>query len=146
MNIKGAAMNAEQTIVTKLDRGTLYLRSEFLGNYIRVEARNIEITIRPYAQYASAVEVRFVPRGARKVRGFVQTSYPSLVVLEGWDHFEPADAYRPSVVGGKVSAHLCHSEGWSRDFAAELDAYLAGNRAKVAADFRNHNPHSKYAA
>lgn len=132
----------DRAIVAKLNRGTLYVRSEFLGNYVAIEAKDIEVAFRPYAQYASAIEVRFTPKGARKPRGFIQDYSPSLVVLDGWGHFSPASAYD----GTSTSRHLCHSEGWSKDFAGELAAYLERSGAKIAADFRGHNPHSKYAA
>ena len=132
----------DRTIVAKLNRGTLYIRAEFLGNYVAIEAKDIEISLRPYAQYDSAIEVRFTPKGARKPRRLIQDYSPSLVMLDGWGHFSPVSAYD----GTSTSRHLCHSDGWSKDFAGELAAYLDLSGAKVAADFRGHNPHNRFQA
>lgn len=133
-------------------RATLYVRGEFLGNIHRVEARNVRIRIVKYAQYAAAVEVTFVPKGARRERVITQAYGPSLVVLDGWGHFEPGAAFvqvgEADADGTTVSRsrHSSCSEGWAKDFAGELDAYLASTGIEVAADYRGHDsrPHSYF--
>src|SRR5262249_49644193 len=47
---------------------TLYHQGDFGMAYRKLEARDVELFFRPYAQYSAAVRVRFTPRGARTQR------------------------------------------------------------------------------
>jgi len=124
-------------------RVTLY----FMGGlgYSKIEASSVSLALIAYAQYASAVEVKFVPKGARKERGFVQTFQPSLIVLDGWGHPDPdgiwdestkreGDGY--STVQAKYRS--CDPR-WASDFGTKLAGYLESSGAHVLADYRGHN-------
>lgn len=123
------------------EKVTIYFRGG-MGAYCKIEARSFEIEIGPYAQYGQAVTCRFVAKGARNPRGFVQTYQPSLVIVKGWGHFEPESMMGPaepgSVEGVTVARgrhSVCSSE-WSKNFGAALST----SAALVVHDFREHNP------
>jgi hypothetical protein len=120
---------------------TLYVRGEFLGNVVRIEAKECEIKIGKFAQYPSAVWVNFKRARERNTRCFVQSYAPSLVVLEGWGHPEPGSAWiegRATESGCVVSESKYSScdPRWASDFDAFLAAYLAESGATVVADYR----------
>lgn len=124
---------------------TVYTRSPM--GIVKTEGKNLEIKVRPYAQYKAAVEVRFIPKGKRKVQGFVQTYEPSVLVLEGWDHPEPDGMIDPASVrveGGvrtSMSRYLSCDPRWESDFRAMITPYIEKiGDAKVLADFKGHNP------
>lgn len=132
-----------------MDRVTIYFRGG-LGAISRVECRTAEVRVRGWAQYPAAVECRFVPKGARKERGFVQSYRPSLLVLDGWGHPEPDGMFdesqaevrqtRAGTVTSVMARYSACSDGWQRDFDAMVADYLERSGARVLADFRGHDP------
>ena len=132
------------TFLAEIPKGTLYLQSSMLGSYTKIEATNIKITTGRHAQYDCAVHVRFVPKGKRSLRGFVQDYHPTLVVLEGWGHFDPDDAFVRTSETSSITRHSSFSEEWETEFDAKLARYLASSKAVVLADFRGHKSSGRY--
>lgn len=126
---------------------TIYARSELGMGVRKTEARSFGYLVGPYAQYPSAVAFHFIGKGQRKVRGTVQTSGPSLLVLEGHGHPDPDKGFieLPSStpeVSASRSRYMSCDPRWQSDFDAMIGAYLASSGAKVVCDFREHNPHA----
>ena len=118
---------------------TVYAKG-FLG-YTRHEAKDLVVERKKYAQYSSAVSFQMRKTRERKYRGAVQTYHPTLVVLDGWGHFDPSkDTFEVTksttemtVSVGRYSS--CAPE-WDIEFAAKLDAYVAKTDATVLRDYR----------
>lgn len=132
-------------------RVTIYLRGEMFANYHKVEASAYAVSIEPYAQYPAAVRCGFRPKGCRRARGIVQTFEPSLLVLHGWGHPDPAPMmteYETQASGAEVrcSRFTSCSPEWKREFDAMIDRYLEGKRGLVVADYRGHDSHQPVAA
>jgi hypothetical protein len=144
-----ATTNSGTGSVVTFAKATIYLRG--MISMTRTEVRDLRIEIRPYAQYDSAVHVSFVPKGGRSRRGFVESHSPSLVVLDGWGHVEPASMFIASETSdsgvecsrGRYSA--CDPRCLA-DFGALLSAYVARTGAKIVADYRTHNASNRFSA
>lgn len=122
------------------EKVTLYYRGG-MGAYHKAEASAYYIEIGPYAQYGQAVFCYLIPKGGRSVRSFVQTFQPSLVVLKGWNHFEPDSMMLPAEKHGDVETSrgrysMCDPR-WDSDFSARLETKALGCR--MLHDFRGHN-------
>lgn len=115
-------MASEKQVVLKLEKGTMYLKTEMMGNIVPLEARDIEVYWAPFAQYERALHVEFVRKGARTRKRMVQPYKPSLVVLEGHGHTALNEALKP-----KGSTFISHDSSWDRTFATALTNYLSGN-------------------
>lgn len=120
---------------------TIYSRSRMLGGYRKTEARSVKAWIAPYAQHARAVHCEHVPKGARLTRHDVESFRPSILILAGHGHPDPADVFgdKRSADGATVSKSRFRSQdpAWSTEFDAMIDAYLAAHpEVKVVADFR----------
>lgn len=121
---------------------TIYYRSELMGTISSMECRSVEIEIRKYAQYENAVHVKFIKKGARKPRGFVQTHKPSLIVVEGHKNIKPLGMFE----GGKQvvsedmttteAKHTAFSDGYADDFDQMLEEWLAKSGRVMLADYR----------
>lgn len=142
-------MNASQikaNATHDLENVTIY-SCGFMGNYIKTECRTLSVAIGRYAQYPSAVHAVFVPKGKRSPRGFVQTSFPSLVIVKGHGHPDPAGiydggtSYKTGEVTMSRSKYSSCDDGWKNDFRAMLSAHVAATGAEVIADYHEHNPH-----
>ena len=125
---------------------TIYRASEFGMGFVKIECRKFGFEHRSYAQYGNAVSVHFVGKGKRKARGFVETSHPSCVVLEGHGHPDAPSAFTPweeSSTGCMVSKgrHSGFSPEWGNEFNAMINAYVAESGAKVLLDTRGNNPY-----
>ncbi len=140
-------MNLNNLISKKV---TIYTRG--VMGVTKIEARSYLVEVGPYAQYTAAVSFAFVAKGQRNPRGTVQTFQPSLLILDGWGHPDPAGAFTPAeksdsgamVSRGRFSA--CSPE-WSREFDVMIATYVAaaaagGKPVSILADYRGHNPHS----
>lgn len=130
---------------------TIYRKSEFGLGYTKVECRKFGFEHRKYAQYDGAIHVAFVPKGKRRVRGFVETSYPSCVVLDGHGHPDPDSpwtAWGSSETGCEVrqSRHMSFDPAWDKEFNAKMAEYLAESGATVVLDTRENDPYSANAA
>lgn len=131
-------------LITK--KVTIYFVGEMMGNVHRIKARAFYYQTGSYAQYPAAVEAVFIGKGKRTPRGIVQTAYPSLLIVEGWDNPEPDGIWAEEKVTGDgvTTARGRYSscdEGWRRDFDAKINPLIASGAIKVIADFRKHNSH-----
>ena len=127
-------------------RVTLYLIDSLLqGGYLQIEASRAQVRRVAYAQYNTAVELTYRPKRARHDRQIMQTFQPTLVILEGWGHFQPDEYYTPGTV--HEGQHCTVTQGafrgcageWRSEFTAMLDAYVAETGAKVVRDYRGAN-------
>jgi len=123
-------------------RCTVYTRSEFMGNIVKRECRSAEVARVPYAQYADAIQVKIVKKGARRARGWTITYHPYLLILDGHGHPEPAgmmDGGRVIRAGDGVtviqSAHASHDDAWAQDFDALIEGHIAKG-ARILYDAR----------
>ena len=137
-------------LTPKPSKVTLYFSGEMFGNYTKIEANAFDFEITNYAQYSSAVHAVFVPKGSRKPRGLWQTSYPSLVVLEGWGHPDPAammtEPSRDESTGISTSRSRfsAFDPRWKGEFRGMLEAHLKASGARVILDLHDHNPHAPF--
>lgn len=150
-------MNASEKARESLidSRVTIYFRGEMMGNIHKLDVRAYSVALRPWAQYASAVETRFIKKGSRRTIGFIQSYQPSLVILEGWGHPDPAGIWNAPVVGHvgegdsraevttTTGRHLSCSAEWSNEFDALLAAHVEATGAKILHDFRGHDPYGR---
>lgn len=116
---------------------TLYRAGEFLGAYGRFVCKSVKVSVRPYAQYPSALLIEFLPKGCRKWRQFIDYNRPTTVIVRGHDTPAPPAMYRPALPGSadaavQQSSHLAHSDGWYKDFKA---AILDNDSVDVLANF-----------
>jgi hypothetical protein len=108
----------------------------------RTEIRALEITVGKYAQYSSAVSVKFIAKGKRSPQGYWLTYKPELVILEGHDHMAPDGPMEPvgSVDANGVTAtrsrYASCDPRWAEDFNRQLAAYVERTGAKILHDFR----------
>ena len=120
-------------------KATLYFINDW-GMKITREVKDLEIEVKPYAQFPHALAVTFVDRGKRKRRGFWQTSYPSLVVLKGWGHPEydmfVTTRSMPGMTVRESKGDTLHSDEAMSDFNNFIDDL----KGEVLADYRGHNP------
>jgi hypothetical protein len=109
--------------------------------YKRLEAREFVIELVKYAQYPSAVQCRFKRARERHWREFVSDRDPSLIVLAGWGHPEPASPFGLGA-GAAQTRYLSCDPMWCTEFASLLTRYLAEHPSvTVLADYRGHHPY-----
>lgn len=120
-----------------LAKATICFQGEMGMAYGVHHVRNLEVRVRPWAQYGAAVEATFVPKGARKARRLIQSYRPNLVVLEGhvqvgipgiWDESTRSDVGGSTTMKGRA---LSFSAAWHED----LRASLVASGGKVVADY-----------
>jgi hypothetical protein len=115
-------------------------------NIVKVECRTLRIEVKPYAQYAAAVHLYFVPKGSRRERSCVETSCPAVIVLDGYKQMDPDGIYDESTrkTTGNVSTvrarYLSCDPRWQSDFDVKLAEHVAEGKGKIVADFRGHDP------
>lgn len=127
----------------RFENVTLYFSGESFGNYHRILCKYVEIEIKPWAQYPSAVHFRYLEKGKRKLRGFVQSYRPSLIVAEGHNTPKPASMFGDEMPAGEgvTIARARHSScgaGWRDDFNRDIKPQLT-----ILADFDGHNSHQR---
>jgi len=136
----------------KAKKTTLYYSAEFFSNVVKVEAREVEVVRKPWAQYAGAVVARYKEPRKRKSREYTGSYKAYLVVLEGWGHPDPADPcdWSTSETTGCLvgtSRYSSCSDGYEKDFDTKLDAYLAAHpEVVVLGDYRHTKGFNSYDA
>jgi hypothetical protein len=130
-----------KTNVITAPKATIYLMGDFGMGFTKLEVSELKTCTAPYAQYTNAVHIGYKPKGARKMRGTVQTYKPNAVILEGWGHPDAPAAMEPDPENPNCSRskHMSHDAGWQTDFDKWIAEYVASSKAKVIADYRNHN-------
>lgn len=115
-----------------------------LGSYAKLEVRSVEVDRIEYAQYANAVRVRLIAKGARKVRGFVQTYEPNVIVIEGHGHPDAPGLFGEAKVSNGVevreSRRLMCDPGWDSEFREFIEAHLAASGGRVLYDATKDEP------
>lgn len=118
-----------------INKATIYYQTDFGFGVSKREVKNLEIKEGKYAQYDKALHFRYVPKGKRKLRGFVKTDNDFVVVLEGWGHPEPTDGFakeKESETGitTQSSRHTCFSPEYIKEFKALIIPYLESKQIK----------------
>lgn len=125
-------------------RVTVYLMNSLMGNIQKVEARLVDHGRKPFAQYTDAVYVHFIPKGKRKVRGYTEGYKPYVLILDGWGHPDPDSMFGEVDNSGPVPVatgrYRAFDAGWTRDFEAKIDPYIARDDVTVVADYRETPP------
>lgn len=121
---------------------TVYLRSDMMGNVLKIECSKAEARRIPYAQYANAVVADFIPAQKRTARQVYQTTNPYLLILKGVGHPDPDDLYgaeERTASGCTVARSRYRScdPRWMTDFDARINPYIAANPGVVVADLRS---------
>lgn len=115
-------------------KSTLYFLGMF--GYTQKEVREVEVEVRPYAQYERAVHFRFKDPRQKSFRSGVQGYRPNLIILEGWGHVGPASPFKETEMGTISRYHMGALE-YQVEFEKDLTEYLEKNpEVKVLADFR----------
>jgi len=126
-------------VIAEFHKATIYVHGAItsLIGYRSFRASRVTLEEMPYAQYARAIRVRFLPRGKRKERAYFETAFASTVVVDGWiDEELPT----PFLSGGKAR-YLSFDEGWNRDFSVWLEsARVKHSQIRIVADLRGHDP------
>lgn len=130
---------------------TVYLQGGMGMSIIKVEGKLKDLGTREYAQYKNAAYVDIVPKGKRKLKRYMQTSYPYMLVLEGMGHpdlddgFDIVENSNPmDTVLMKRSRYLAFDDRWKEDADVEIDSYIARSNPVVLADFRCTKGFSSY--
>ena len=127
---------------------TAYFQGGMGMGIIRVEGRLKDIGTRKYAQYNGAAYLHMIPKRKRKVRGYLQTSYPYMLVLAGVGHPDPVDGMIvvKDEPGLRVttSKYMSFDPRWTEDADTQLDGYLENSKAIVLADYRHTKGFSAY--
>lgn len=113
-----------------------------LGGFHRTEVKDVRIEIKPFAQWENGIYITYKPKGARKSRSFVQSTFPSAVFLQGWGHNLDQDLWgetseRDGVQTSKGRFMSC-DPAWREDFSKLLGTYLERKGLKLAFDARGH--------
>lgn len=93
----------EEVPALKLAKATILLPGG-LGAWIKIPVRDLTVYEAEYAQYPSALHVRYTPKGKRNERGTVLTRWPRLVVYEGWGAGPGAGPEPESMLGDAKSS------------------------------------------
>lgn len=127
--------------MSKHGKVTIYQRG-MMGYYKR-EVMEFEVeTGVKYAQFDNAVRYAYrKPRARRWMQGH-ETTFPSLVVLSGWGHFDPKDSFEDIGDGWSRSRHSACSSEWSEEFDAALSAYIERTGAEIVFDARGNHPYT----
>lgn len=118
---------------------TIYTTNSFFGHITKTEAKLTETGRKDYAQYTNAPYAKFIPKGKRTEHIVRATSYPYLLIIEGWNHPEPDDMMSEAQVdsnGTKFSQSRYSSfdERYKTDFDTIINPYLENQ--KVIMDIR----------
>lgn len=128
---------------TETDHGKVTIYRRGMLGYQKTEARGFTFALGvPYAQYSNAIRFRYIEPRKRNWREGHQTYAPSIVVLKGWGHFDPADAFDDLGGGCSRSRHSSCAPEWQEEFDAALVSYLAKSGAEVILDGRKNDPHA----
>jgi len=104
----------------------------------KYEATQVKVLRGPYAQYLNAFHFQFKPKGARKLRSFVEQYKPNTVIVDGWGHPEfdtllrsleeaPVESIGPGVSVKTVTFTVQPGQKAEKDkYELEFERYLEG--------------------
>ena len=110
-----------------------------LGNIIAVHVWLLEHGRKKYAQYPSAVYVKYIKKNCRKPSGFYQSYAPYLVILDGWQDIESQSLWGKKTfnaatgITSSEAKFAAFDDGWQKDFEASTKF------KNIIADYRNVN-------
>jgi hypothetical protein len=117
---------------TTFEKATIYTTSDFMGNVTKTEVRKGEVRHCKHAQYDNAVEVKFVAKRQRKLRGFVKSHQPYVLILEGHNHPDPASMFGDADAEGCATGrHRSFDDGWVSDFESTINQHIEDTNATV---------------
>lgn len=106
-----------------MEKVTLYTVSDLMGNVLKREIKMTALEYKEYAQYKSLLHVQGIPKGKRTEYVWrSQGRYAFFIVVEGWNHPEPAsmfgEAKEDPNTGFMVSksTYSAHDGGYIKDF------------------------------
>jgi hypothetical protein len=109
---------------------TLYKQGDFGMAWHKYEISAWLIQRRPYAQYAQAVEVTFLPKGAQKMRRFMITD-PNVIVVSGWGHPASPTMWSEETKSGEVTTTKSRHLSFSPEWKGEVEGMLKKSGAKI---------------
>ena len=146
MNIQGsAALLTTATLTERADfvgKCTMYFKGG-LG-IVAVRCTKVAVTSGKYAQYSDALFITYRETRKRKDRTMTQTSFPSVLVVEGHDTPEPDGIWgshevTPTATISRGRYSSCDPR-WQGDFDKMIGAAIEAGAVKVIFDGRQHNP------
>jgi len=103
--------------------------------YQKKEVRELDVVLKPYAQYREAAWLRFKEPKQRLAREMVRVN--DVLVLEGWGHPDPADWLGViDEFGNKRSRYASCDPRYAVEFDQMINEYLAKSGARVILDRR----------
>ena len=144
--ITGKFGDVIESYVIEPRKVTIYTGSDFGGTPLHLEAKEYHCGVRKWAQYNHAVELHWVPKGKRNIRGVVDTHDPlKTIILDGWSHPKGPSGYHPPEQHGgatvSMSKYLSFDPRYASDFNTFIDAYIKSKNVKVLADYRGQSPY-----
>ena len=94
--------------------------------HVSIKVKQVSVTVRSYATYTQALEVRYIEQGKRAVRGTVLTDSHAWVILDG--HHNP------------LSGHNECAVSYAPEHSTNMDDAIRATGATVLRDYRGHNP------
>lgn len=123
----------------KKEYSTIYYNSPF--GVARIEAELVDFGTKKHAQYPNATYAHYIPKGKRKITGFINGFNPYMVILKGIDTPKPESAFKPVVISGQVrtsqSKYSSYDVRYKTDFDLVLNQYIAANPDSVLMDYRH---------
>lgn len=111
--------------------------------YCAIHLRSVNVSEGAYAQFAAALTVRSIEKGARKTKGVVYTA-PDFVILDGWVDVKLPSAWSAPRREGNATVRTaeCRMTG----DAGDIDAAIKASGATIVRDFRGHDAYGHKAA
>lgn len=108
------------------------------GNAQRLEVKSFRVgRVTSLRNSYAKIYVEFVPRRGRKVQGGVQSSKPTLVILNGWGHPDAPNCWIDKGNGLFSARHTLFASEWRIEMDAFLADYLRVSPSVVVlADYR----------
>ncbi|MCR4329066.1 MAG: hypothetical protein NUV65_00795 [Candidatus Roizmanbacteria bacterium] len=106
----------------KLEQGTIYKNQMF--GFAKIEAKNISIDYVKHAQYDRALRVTFTEKNKRKPERFIEGYNPQVVVLSGFQAFDPPSPMESHADGSWRTKYGSYDPQYKIDFDLELKKFL----------------------
>jgi hypothetical protein len=106
----------------KIAKATIVTSGVFGANVSHV--RDVEIVIKPYAQYPRALSITFAEKGARKRKGLVFYNADRLPVLfEGWHDIPTCKVSERQADGSSITRHSSFSPEIAKETHEACEAF-----------------------
>ena len=123
----------------KLKEATLYYNALF--GFAKKEIKDVTISKGKYAQYNAAIRIVGTEKGKRKQTADIIKN--DAIVLVGWKHPDPPDAYKDlPPIGNQPRRGSKYAGGdprYRKEFDKFIDVYLKKSKVEFL-DLRNHDP------